>query len=536
MERKARLVNDIIPQKGSISRKVVRNTIYNAIGHFWGIIVALGLIPYIIGHIGVERYGVWAIIGVLTGYFGLLDCGIGTSFVKYIAEYYTKKDYKSINQVVNTGLIFYLSFAVLVITLALFIINPLLSFFKTPQALHSEAVFVLLFGIILFAVSNALSVFGSIQGGLQRMDISNKLAIAISIPNIIGTVFFLECGYGLSGLMINNAILLVIRSVVNIITAFKILPELRFSPLLFRKKMFKKLLIYGYKLQITRISGMVSQHADKLLIAYFLSLGYVTFYQLGSSVVDRVKSIPLLLTTAILPALSEVNAKGESGKLIDAYTRGTRYLSMVAFPLFSFLIISAPYIMMVWMGKGYEKSAWVIQILAVSWLFNVLIGVGCSLVQAIGKPEIQMRSSLANTILNLILSIILIMKFGFFGVVIGTSLSVFLSTGYFFIGLHRELKLPKTYFLKRVILDTLVICICIGLPVWGLSFVIQGIFTDMNRITSLTILLIQGILFFGFYLILLLYKKPFDEMDIEFLNNKVPFIGLFQAKKSKLEA
>lgn len=357
------------------------------------------------------------------------------------------------------------------------------------------------------------------------MDVTNKISIAISIPKIIGTVFFLESGYGLPGLMVNNAIIFVISGIINIIIAFKLLPELRFNPFLFSKEMLKKLFGFGYKMQITRISGMVSLHIDKFLIAYFLSLGFVTFYQLGSSIVDKAKSIPLLLTTALLPAFSEVNAKQERQKLIKGYIRGTKYLSLVTFPLFTFLIISAPNIMMVWMGQGYEMSIWIIQILALGWLFNILIGVGCSVVQAIEKPEIQMRASLISTILNLTLSLILIIKFGFVGVVIGTSISVFLSAGYFVRELHKELKLPIICFLKETVLNTLVICICIGLPVWGLSFAIQGLFIDLNRIVSLTIFLTQGILFFGLYLMALKYRKPFDRFDIVLLKDRMPFVG-----------
>ena len=509
----------------SISQKIIRNTIFNVIGRFCGILVALVLIPYIIGHIGIEMFGIWAIIGVLTGYFGLLDFGIGTSFVKYISEFYTKRDYKKINQVVNTGFIFYSIFAMVIIISGFFAISLLPNLFNIPQELYGEARFVFLLGIIVFAISNAVSPFGAIQGGLQRMDVTNKISIAISIPMIIGTIFFLERGYGLRGLMVNNAIILVVTSIINIIIAFKLLPELRFNPFLFSREMLKKLFGFGYKLQITRISGMVSLHIDKLLIAYFLSLGFVTFYQLGSSIVDKAKSIPLLLTTALLPAFSEVNAKQERQKLIEGYIRGTKYLSLVTFPLLTFLIISAPNIMMVWMGQGYEMSIWIIQILALGWLFNILIGVGCSVVQAIEKPEIQMRASLINTILNLTLSLILIIKFGFVGVVIGTSLSVFLGAGYFVRELHKELKLPIICFLKETVLNTLVICICIGLPVWGLSFAIQGLFIDLNRIVSLTIFLTQGILFFGLYLMALKYRKPFDRFDVVLLKDRIPFVG-----------
>ncbi|MDP3786627.1 MAG: MATE family efflux transporter, partial [Candidatus Omnitrophota bacterium] len=122
----------------SLSQKIVRNTIFNAVGRFWGILVALFLTPYIIHHIGIERFGILAIVGAITGYFGLFDFGIGTSFVKYIAEFYAKKEYKKINQVVNTGFIFYSVFAILIIILAFFIINPILTLFKIPAHLYDE--------------------------------------------------------------------------------------------------------------------------------------------------------------------------------------------------------------------------------------------------------------------------------------------------------------------------------------------------------------------------------------------------------------
>ena len=91
--------------KQSISEKIIRNTIFNIVGRFWGILVTLILMPYIVGHIGVEKYGVWAIVSVVTGYFGLLDFGIRDSFTKFIAEFYTKRDYKKLKQIINTGLI-----------------------------------------------------------------------------------------------------------------------------------------------------------------------------------------------------------------------------------------------------------------------------------------------------------------------------------------------------------------------------------------------------------------------------------------------
>ncbi|PKP59086.1 hypothetical protein CVT91_07345 [Candidatus Atribacteria bacterium HGW-Atribacteria-1] len=507
----------------SISQKIIRNTIFNAIGRFWGILVALFLIPYIVGHLGIERYGIWAIVGVLTGYFGLLDFGIGTSFVKYISEYYTKKDYKSINQVVNTGFIFYSIFAVFIITAGFIFISPLLNLFNIPYELYHEAVFVFLLGITLFSVSNALSPFGAIQGGLQRMDVTNKISIAISIPMIIGTVFFLERGYGLPGLMINNAIILALSSMVNIVIAFKILPELRFRPLLFSKEMFKKLFGFGYKLQFAKIADIITFQTDRLLIAYFLNIGLVGFYQLGVAITQKMRQVSLLLVSAILPAASELDAKQEKEKLQELYIKGTKYLIFVSFPLVFFVIASAHLIMLIWMGPGYEKSAWVIQLLAIGYLVNLIAGVGVSLGVAVGKPQFQMKAAIITAISNIILSIILIVVIGFMGVAIATSVSLILGPIYFFIKLHSYLQLSLKNFVQEVVPVPLIASIIPAVLIYGLNSGITLVDLASSRLENLIVFAFGGILFMGIYLTVMLRNKYLDKSDVDLLKRHFAF-------------
>lgn len=502
----------------SISQKIVRNTLFNILGNGWGILIALFLTPYIINRIGIDRFGIWAVVGILTGYFGLLDFGISTSFVKYISEFYAKKDYVKINQLINTGFTFYGVFAIIIIGLGFGLINPILHFFNIPLELCNEARFAFLVGVIIFAVFNTFSPFGAIQSGLQRMDISNKVAIAISVPQVIGTIIFLELGYGLPGLMVNNAIIMVISSIINFIIAFKILPELRFNPFLFTKEMFKKLFGFGYKLQIARMSSITSVQIDKLLITYFLSIGLVTFFQLGSTIVEQAKSLVLLFISALIPAFSEIDARGERQKLIDGYLRGTKYLGLIAVPLFTLIIISAPQIMMVWMGHGYEKSVWIIQILSIGWLCAVLGGVRSVVLQAIGKPSVEMKAGLVAAILNIPLSIILIIRFGFLGVAFGTSIALFFSVLYGFMKLHQELQISSVAFIRATFLKTIILCLCIGFPLWVLTIVFQGVLFEPSRITSLIVFLIQALLFSGIYLKASLHIKPLDNVDMMILS------------------
>ncbi|MCX7662118.1 MAG: oligosaccharide flippase family protein, partial [Candidatus Omnitrophica bacterium] len=151
----------------NFSNKIIRNTIFNILGYFCNTLISFLLVPYIISYIGIERFGIWSIFGLITTYFGILDFGIGGSFVKYIAEFYAKEEYEKINQLINTGFSFYLLFAIFIIIILVLSLEPLLYFLKVPFYLKEETRFLFLLGIVIFGLSNVFSPFNAIQGGLQ---------------------------------------------------------------------------------------------------------------------------------------------------------------------------------------------------------------------------------------------------------------------------------------------------------------------------------------------------------------------------------
>jgi len=508
----------------SVSENIIRNTVFNAAGRFWGILVTIFLTPYILGHIGIERYGIWAIVGVLTGYFSLLDFGMGTSFVKYISEYYAKKDYKSINQVISTGAAFYAVFAAVVVLVAFLAMHQLLALFKVPQELAGEVFFVFRLGIVLFAVSNILSAFQAVQGGLQRMDISNKISIGASVPMILGTVYFLEAGYGLRGLMLNNAVILAATGAANVIAGFRIFPELRLSPSLVTRGMFGKLLNFGFKMQFSKVADAVVFQTDRLLIGHFLGVGEVGVYQLGSSIAYQVRAVPLLLVSAILPAASDLNAKLEHDRLKMLYLKSSKYLVLASFPLIFFTMAAAQLVMRTWVGPGYERSALVLQLLAAGYLANLLSGVGTSVSAAIGKPEIQMWAAIISAVSNIVLSVALILSIGFFGVAVATDVSFILSTGYFFFKLHRQMGLSTRKMAMEIVSLPLCAALLPALAIAGLHYWLKPAFMCAGRPGSFGILAMEGLAFAGIYLAGIIKGGYLDGYDREMLRKAVLYL------------
>src|SRR5689334_19298345 len=99
--------NQQVTLQGEFSKKLVTNTFFNLIGRCWSFLLALLLTPYVLAHLGVSEFGTWVVLSIFINSFNLLDLGLGSSFVKHIAEYYTYEDFARINRVLFSGLLFY---------------------------------------------------------------------------------------------------------------------------------------------------------------------------------------------------------------------------------------------------------------------------------------------------------------------------------------------------------------------------------------------------------------------------------------------
>ena len=69
---------------------------------------AFFLFPFVVGRLGKEAYGIYAIVMTITGYFGLFDMGVASALTKYVAEYKGKNDELMINKIINVSFFFYL--------------------------------------------------------------------------------------------------------------------------------------------------------------------------------------------------------------------------------------------------------------------------------------------------------------------------------------------------------------------------------------------------------------------------------------------
>jgi O-antigen/teichoic acid export membrane protein len=191
-------------------------------------------------------------------------------------------------------------------------------------------------------------------------------------------------------------------------------------------------------MQVSQVGGLIAFRVDKLIVSRFLGIAAVSFYEVSSRLTSFMRALPLVMVSALIPATSELGARNDRARILQTYLLASKYVVMMAVAMAAFLILEARSVLMFWLGPGFENSVVLVQILAVGYGANVLGGVASQTGAGVGRPEFDMRSTVLLSVLNPILSIVLVQWFGAAGAAAGTTIAFVTATIYLLIAFHRN--------------------------------------------------------------------------------------------------
>ena len=250
-----------------------------------------------------------------------------------------------------------------------------------------------------------------------------------------------------------------------------------------------------------------------------MKIGFVTYYAVAANLTSKAREIPLLLILAIFPAASELEAKTDKESLYKLYFRSMKYVALIALPISLSVILLADPFMNLWLGKGYGRSVLTVQILIVGYFFNIITGPGFFILNGIGKPQYGMKSSILAAVLNLTLSIVLVTRIGYFGVVIGTTTSMIIAAGYFISMFHQIMNVSLWKTFLRIFLKPFVASI--------IPFGIIYFFINQIAQVGWFSLIFLGALYLTLFILMILIVRYLDDFD-KSLIKKYSVIWLFK--------
>lgn len=481
----------------------------------WSLAINIFLTPYIVHTIGVEKFGIWIIVMILTNYMGLFDLGTNSATVKFIAELYAKKDFKGISSILFSGFIFNLVTGSILILLVLILLNPIISFFNIKHEYFHETTLIIKISIILFGVSNILNVFGSFFSGTQRFQVIKGIDFFLTFPNLIATILFLALNYGLMGLIYSRIIVVILRLILITYFLRKTFPpksiNIDFTLLSFLKPLLK----FGLTMQLSSINQLISQHIDKILIAHLIGISYAAYYEIGSKINNYTKRLLINIVIPLIPASSEIYALKDMDRLWQLYNTGSRYLTIISIGVLGFIFMMSDSIIYLWMGEGFEKSRIITKILCVGFAINFIASIPQAIAIGIGKPSLELKSGTLSLIINVSLSYFLIIFMGYSGAAYGTTMAFIASSCYFYIIFLREFR--KKIFQSIIFLIGPIISLVSSILFCYLFIPsIKGFFILNDKISIATFISFVGFIFVIIYFVLLVLTRSLSRKDYDF--------------------
>jgi len=150
-------------------------------------------------------------------------------------------------------------------------------------------------------------------------------------------------------------------------------------------------------------------------------------------------------------------------RLQDLYVRGTKYLMMLMAPVCCFAVFHAGLIIRTWMGfMARPESVLAVQFLTVAYGVYLVSSVGRYMARGMGALGFELVGSTVLTVLNVILSVVLIKRLGFAGALWGTSVAALAGSGCFLVRFHRFLKFSMGRFMTKSVLGPVAVSLLVS--------------------------------------------------------------------------
>lgn len=409
-------------------RKVVKGSFLNLLGN---ILFRIGgylyrvLLQYLLG---VTGYGIVSLVLPLQNVLILIAAaGIPPAVAKYVAEYHAKNDSYMVKQVIKTSAKIMVTMSVIATLLIIFLANPIAPF------LHWQPSIIILFQIIGFITPFSI-ILGLVRGVFQGyQDMGNLLLTraAEQIFTIIFAVSLILLGFYVLGAVIGTIIGFAIAAVLSLLLfRERVWKDIKGAKKTLRHineySLAKKLLIFSLPVTVVGLAELALFDTGTYIINIFLNETYVGYY----NIVSPVSRIPLVISSSIavamLPAASEALSL-KNNHVIEKYVvYSYRYMILVLLPLCALIILFAQPILAIIFPRAplaYNVAGGALTILVVAMAFFSIYIVSSSISQGLGKPYLPMYFLILGSIVNLILTWLLVPLYGLNGAAAATAVA-----------------------------------------------------------------------------------------------------------------
>jgi len=422
-------------------------------------IVGFLLAPFILHRLGDYAFGLYVLILSLTGYYGLLDFGIRSSVVRYVARFRATGERDSLNRFLSTA--FFTYSIVGCVLLGVTAVGTLYvdSVFHVSSSFVTSARLLLVICGTAIALSFPLGVFEGAMEGLQKFPTIDITQIVTALLRAVLIVIALSHGLGLLTVALITVGVGILGRAAFVVIVYRAI-SFHISWKLIDRSSLRLMASYSLPTFVIGVGDRLRGGIDATVIGIFLSSVAITYFSIGARLVQYGTRLASSMSDIYTPMAAHFDAAGDMAGLRKVLMHGTRACALVLFPICAMLIILGKPIIALWMGPRYVPVSYpILVILALGSALYTLQGPSFRILYGMARHGWMAVIRLSEGAAVLLFSILLVRRFGIEGVALGTAIPLACSSLFFYpLHLCRLLKTPVAQYFTRAYLLPLGLC------------------------------------------------------------------------------
>jgi len=442
------------------------------------VLLLLGLVftPILVRLLTQEEFGIYSIVMSVFSILTLIaQFGIPDALRKNLAE--AQDSYRK-RTIVGSSLILAVGLGLVMATIILFMRN--LSIIAIPAGI---------IGILSIAVffKTPFEILNGVLYGQLREDISEKLRIGQKATFFAAALVAAYLGYGLFGVFVGLAVSNIVFAGFSLTIISQTL-QLQFPSISTFKTRSATLLSYGGLQFIGGLSAMLLYHADILMVGYFRGPDATALYKAALVSAEFLWFIPNIFQVVYLQHTARLYGKSDIEGITSNLESGLQYVSLSLILLAVGLFSLAPSFLEIYFGARYAQASLVLRILIIGTFFFGISRLLIPVFQATGSIKHTELTTLIALVVNLVLNVTFIPRFGIQGAAVATSISyLVIFLGAIIIWNNSEFRLPQ----PRLVFSLTILCFSFGVIFLKLPRLI-----DIGPLISLLVLPLLGFCIF----------------------------------------
>lgn len=368
------------------NKQIAKNAVALYFRMFLTMAVGLYTSRVILNALGVEDYGIYNVVGGFVSMFSLISGSLSSSISRFLTFELGRRNSEKLARVFNTSIFVLIGLAVIVVLATeTFGVWYLKNKLVIPEGSRTAAMWCFQLSLVTFVINLINQPYSAAIIAHERMDIYAYIAIADSILKLL--ICFAVVHSPINRLIF-YAILLCCVSLTNqavyVVFCKRQFDECRFH-WVFDKSLFKELFGFAGWNFIGSSAAILTTQGSNLLLNWAGGPVVNAAYAIAQTVSNLVSALVSNFTLAFTPQITKRYAAGEYESLMRLLIFGSKYSYFLMFLFALPVMLSADFLIGLWLGQVPAHAVWFVRFIILSNLFD-----------AISRPVVNAKNATGN--------------------------------------------------------------------------------------------------------------------------------------------